>query len=280
MRANVSTTLKATLAVLSLLYAYIFLKIHKSTRTLLPNDNFDHRHQGERASSFSFDPITITSQHLNHSNDSSSLYLPEALRLPLYSNASLTAPNNPKGSCCQMAFTIRNKAPPPKNIMCDGICYTKRACLDPMYPFTSIEQVKFFTEKKIRAANTKNSVTRAKCMNANMRPPDYTWCHQWMVVTNVTNVLTTTVNLHRLESSYNHRNIQPLGKLPPPGCSQFTEGGGGGSYQHLMLFPEGKLAFCGIPKVSITQWLQFLRFTFGAKDYQVRVHDATVHIII
>ena len=33
------------------------------------------------------------------------------------------------------------------------------------------------------------------------------------------------------------------------------------------------VAFCGIPKVSITQWLQFLRFTFGAKDYQVNRCD-------
>ena len=176
--------------------------------------------------------------------------------------------------------------------MCDGICHTERACFDPMYPFTSSEQAKFFQERTWDI-NT-NSAVRAKCRNGNKRlSPEYTWCHQWMVATNVprgviaddgdinnsnssnidSNVATTTtiINLHQLESSYNHQNIYPFGaKLPPPGCSRFSEGGGSGSYQHLTLFPQGKLAFCGIPKVSITQWLQFLRFTFGAKDYQVR----------
>eukprot|EP00956_Cyclotella_meneghiniana_P042669 scaffold248975_cov60-Cyclotella_meneghiniana.AAC.1 len=187
--------------------------------------------------------------------------------------------------------------------MCVGICHTERACFDPTYPFTSTEQAEFFRErtwvfqerKQDDHVNT-DFATMGKCMNGNRRlSPEYTWCHQWMVATNVprgvlvddgsnninksnnsnttttTTTTTTTINLHQLESSYNHQNIYPYGaKLPPPGCSRFSEGGGSGSYQHLTLFPQGKLAFCGIPKVSITQWLQFLRFTFGAKDYQVR----------
>jgi hypothetical protein len=45
-------------------------------------------------------------------------------------------------------------------------------------------------------------------------------------------------------------------------------GGGSGPYDCLYLYPSGKLAFCGIPKAGITQWLHFLRFTIGAKDYQ------------
>jgi hypothetical protein len=45
-------------------------------------------------------------------------------------------------------------------------------------------------------------------------------------------------------------------------------GGGSGPYDRLYLYPKGKLAFCGIPKAGITQWLHFLRFTLGAKDYQ------------
>lgn len=44
--------------------------------------------------------------------------------------------------------------------------------------------------------------------------------------------------------------------------------GGSGPYDRLYLYPSGKLAFCGIPKAGITQWLHFLRFTIGAKDYQ------------
>eukprot|EP01082_Thalassiosira_pseudonana_P006125 g5370.t1 g5370 contig2:411565-412326(-) len=54
---------------------------------------------------------------------------------------------------------------------------------------------------------------------------------------------------------------------PPPGCSHTTNGGGSGAFQHVMIFPSAKLAFCGIPKVGITQWVQFLRFVAGAKDY-------------
>jgi hypothetical protein len=72
---------------------------------------------------------------------------------------------------------------------------------------------------------------------------------------------------------FNHKYINPQSTgLPPPGCSQISEGGGSGPYQHLTLFPTAKLAFCGIPKVSITQWLQFLRFTFGAKDFAAFPH--------
>ena len=277
---EVSTTIKTTLAILTLLvlsHASLFYKIHKSTALFQHYDNFDHRHlegKESKARSLYFDPITITTQHLN----SKSSLLPEALRYPLYTNTSLIAQNNPKGACCQMASVI-GKTPTPKNIMCDGICHTERACSDLLYPFKSIEEAKFFTEKRWDMDTI--SATRAKCRNANMRlTPPYTWCHQWMMATNVprgvigdsnnnSNVM-TAINLNRLES-YNHQNIYPFGaKLPPPGCSRLSEGGGSGSYQHLTLFPEGKLAFCGIPKISITQWLQFLRFTFGAKDYQVR----------
>jgi hypothetical protein len=32
-------------------------------------------------------------------------------------------------------------------------------------------------------------------------------------------------------------------------------GGGSGPYDCLYLYPSGKLAFCGIPKAGITQWL-------------------------
>ena len=44
------------------------------------------------------------------------------------------------------------------------------------------------------------------------------------------------------------------------------------AFQHVILFPKHKLAFCGIPKVGITQWEQFLRFYIGAKDYPALPH--------
>jgi len=58
----------------------------------------------------------------------------------------------------------------------------------------------------------------------------------------------------------------------PTGCSNFNMGKKSGPFDRLFIFPDAKLAFCGIPKAGITQWLQFLRFTFGAKDYQSNPH--------
>ena len=48
------------------------------------------------------------------------------------------------------------------------------------------------------------------------------------------------------------------------------------AYQNLLIFPSSsnqhikktnKLAFCGIPKNGITNWIQLLRFIIGAPDY-------------
>eukprot|EP00934_Nitzschia_sp_Nitz4_P009004 Nitzschia sp. Nitz4//scaffold5_size260463//244157//245893//NITZ4_001032-RA/size260463-processed-gene-0.152-mRNA-1//-1//CDS//3329555490//8994//frame0 len=36
---------------------------------------------------------------------------------------------------------------------------------------------------------------------------------------------------------------------------------------HLFFIPKAKLIFCGIPKVGITEWIKFFRYTIGAKDY-------------
>lgn len=97
-------------------------------------------------------------------------------------------------------------------------------------------------------------VLRDQCneMNGRMHPP-YTWCRQW---------LTDSVGMIRQnddnsnKSGYNDETtmseqyeIDPYAaNLPPPGCSIFNNGGGSGAYQHLMLLPEAKMAFCGIPK--------------------------------
>ena len=54
----------------------------------------------------------------------------------------------------------------------------------------------------------------------------------------------------------------------PTGCSRFGMVGRSGPFDRTFVFPKGKLLFCGIPKVGITQWLKFLRFVLGAGDYQ------------
>merc|ERR1740139_1541042 len=60
----------------------------------------------------------------------------------------------------------------------------------------------------------------------------------------------------------------------PTGCSTVTGMSGlSGPFDRTILFPTYKLAFCGIPKVAYTSWLQFLRFTIGAKDYRSFPHN-------
>jgi hypothetical protein len=47
--------------------------------------------------------------------------------------------------------------------------------------------------------------------------------------------------------------------LPPAIHADFSH--------HLYFIPQGKLIFCGIPKVGISEWLKFFRFSWGARDY-------------
>lgn len=55
-----------------------------------------------------------------------------------------------------------------------------------------------------------------------------------------------------------HYEIDPYqAKLPPPGCSIFNNGGGSGSFQHVILFPGVKMAFCGIPKGESVEKQQY-----------------------
>ena len=42
---------------------------------------------------------------------------------------------------------------------------------------------------------------------------------------------------------------------------------------HFFFIPEAKLMFCGIPKVGISEWLKFLRFTRGARDFLSLPHN-------
>lgn len=258
---NTSTTLKTILAVLVVFFtghAFVAYKVHKSTT--FEHEFFDHRHlEGFVAGTptATFDPITITEQHLT-----SELYLPEALRYPLYANESAITKTNPEGRCCEM-YSIRGRSP--RNLQCEGVCNTERACKDKYYPFKSLEEVQLFREKKWNETTFPILRTRCRSMNRRLAPP-HIWCYQWREAARQIGGGKSTANKSMEEfdfkklEQYNHQNINPYeAKLPPPGCSRTSEGGGSGAYQHLTLFPEAKLAFCGIPKVSITQWLQFLR---------------------
>jgi hypothetical protein len=249
---NISTTLTATLVVLAILFSVhvlVVYKVHKATT--FEHEFLDHRHQeghfAELASSFV--PIIVKEEHLT-----SELYLPDALRYPIYRNQSAESKTNPNGRCCEMR-SIRGRSP--RNIQCEGICNTERACVDEFYPFKSKEQMTFFMRDDLNETDFLKLRLRCKRMNRRLAPP-YSWCHQWKVAAQKGALPVSNKNIVDLDRSkleqHNYKHINPEeAKLPPPGCSQVSEGGGSGAYQHLTLFPEAKLAFCGIPKISITQ---------------------------
>ena len=224
---------------------------------------FDH-YKGERAPieevQSSYDPVVVTLEHLLSGS------LPDALNRPHYKNESAHSEFNPRGACCQMLSDVLIGLGKPNFIECKGVCHTERACVDKFYPFKSEKQAMFFNND-IPRDGSHNSTLRDICSKmTHLLSPPYQWCHQWIVspqeIKNTPEFSDRKLNASQL-NQYNHRNINPLeATLPLTGCSS-------GAWDGVLLFPEAKLAFCGIPKVSITQWIQFLRFTTGAKDYQV-----------
>jgi len=172
--------------------------------------------------------------------------------------------------CCQMASSPKSSIQPP----CDTVCYTEEACNDELYPYFTKKDKLLLSQKRYRPERgdpeflpyVKRALQPCHEMNS-LRKPQYQWCQQWIAgKMNLTYGVFPDARKHFLVDPY-------AAKLPPPGCSLLQSGGGSGSYQHVILFPKAKLAFCGIPKVGITQWLQFLRFTVGAKDYQSFPHS-------
>ncbi|KAK1737849.1 carbohydrate sulfotransferase [Skeletonema marinoi] len=227
------------------------------------------------------DAITIEAGHLN-----GNLYLPSALRTNidnlLRANIA-TDDGNPW--CCLIASAPNN----PKRITCHGTCFLPRACTDQLYPFQSSSEQSFFHQlrnvtfdnrrgmgKFVVGSEALELQRKCRAMNARLHPP-YQWCHQWL----------------QSDIDDNQRNdngiIDPYeANLPPAGCSLIPSTRS--SYQNLLLFPstsssqrgdnkEGnkildggtttnnKLAFCGIAKNGITNWIQLLRFIIGAPDY-------------
>ena len=144
--------------------------------------------------------------------------------------------------CCIPAMSTSS----PKDVPCFGTCYNEKACNDPIYPFTSADEKAMFPRAKI-TSEVKQQL-RKECKSPKQLIPPVEWCQKPYVEQN---------------SSVAHL----VENIPPAGCSSVGAGGGSGAFQHVLIFPSAKLAFCGIPKVGITQWEQFLRFHIGAKDY-------------
>jgi hypothetical protein len=145
--------------------------------------------------------------------------------------------------CCVPAVYKETRFP--TDIKCFGTCYNERACNDTSYPFASEEEKNQYPQLQLTLdVRTK---LRNRCVtNLTSLSPPVEWCGKTS-----------------LDDEYDEKTDS----YPPPGCSHTTNGGGSGAFQHVMIFPSAKLAFCGIPKVGITQWVQFLRFVAGAKDY-------------
>eukprot|EP00536_Pseudo-nitzschia_multiseries_P005460 jgi/Psemu1/190557/e_gw1.102.22.1 len=182
--------------------------------------------------------------------------LPEALRL----NPSLL-PSSPIGrrtesqNCCSIWTTrARDARKRRKNgrktsnstRTCTGVCFTPHACDkneqngfkgNQVYPFKDESEKERFP---INPKPGRNSNGRISCFQPSRQVPPNEW---------------------------NTSSQFPFPELPPPGCSRFTAGGGSGSFQHLYIIPDAKLAFCAIPKVGITGWQQFFRFVMGSHDY-------------
>ncbi len=148
--------------------------------------------------------------------------------------------------CCQMASSPNRSLQPP----CDTVCYTEEACNDELYPYSTNENKLFLSQKRYRPERNdpeflpyvKRALKPCHEMNS-LRMPQYQWCQQWMIgrMNQTDDALSDTTNKYVIDPY--------SAKLPPPGCSLLQSGGGSGSYQHVILFPQAKLAFCGIPKV-------------------------------
>ena len=156
--------------------------------------------------------------------------------------------------CCIPA--VQKDTHNPANVDCFGTCYNERACTDPIYPFNSAEEKAMLPMAHHTPQGRKE--LKRKCKSPKKPVPPVEWCQKPPTVDETTNNETTAAHL--------------VEGIPPAGCTAVTSGGGSGPFQHVILFPSAKLAFCGIPKVGITQWEQFLRFYIGAKDYPALPH--------
>jgi len=154
--------------------------------------------------------------------------------------------------CCKIALSSPNLS----GTACRSTCYSEHACENKIFPYSSAEEKKFFYQsRKHWRMEEFRRPWREECarfMSENPPQPT-TWCQH--------------TQTQRRQQEMNLTNI-------PMGCSMVMGMGGmSGPFDRTLLFPAGKLAFCGIPKVGYSSWIQFLRFTIGAKDYQSIPHN-------
>ncbi len=142
--------------------------------------------------------------------------------------------------CCPMISLPMSRHHPP----CDTVCYTEQACNDELYPYSTKEIKSFLSRRNIQNRTDRLKIS-VPCDEMNsLRKPQYQWCQHWKI-RNLTSIDGADNNV----KSEKYLIDPYAAKLPPPGCSTYQSGGGSGSYQHVILFPQSKLAFCGIPKV-------------------------------
>jgi hypothetical protein len=119
---------------------------------------------------------------------------------------------------------------------CESTCFTPQAAaLNSTWPWKSQEQQEFF-HPILNGANFTPQQHQKKCKEKRK----------------------TKTNSSTYEARF---GCQPShnATLPCPIYGDFSH--------HLFFIPDAKLIFCGIPKVGITEWIKFFRYTLGAKDY-------------
>ena len=139
----------------------------------------------------------------------------------------------------------------------NGLCFTDPAvCSSTIHPFRSKEEGEKFAPWDPSKGQQYAHQKRCERANFHLRPPTR-WCSR------------NTASTGSTGSNSSENEPAPL---HPFGCSRYSMMGGSGPYDRVVLFPEGKLLFCGIPKVSTSEWFKFLRFTAGATDYLSMPH--------
>lgn len=131
----------------------------------------------------------------------------EALRPITYNN------------CCIPAIQMGTANP--KDIKCFGTCYTERACSDPTYPYSSLEERQKYGQL-VTLDTYETTLMKRRCLaEPDWLIPNVTWCSK-----SATGIYGSNLS---------------------PGCSLVSDSHGG-PWQHVFIFPSAKLAFCGIPK--------------------------------
>ena len=148
---------------------------------------------------------------------------------------------------------------------CHVTCFTERACQgrDPSYPFSSEEEKKWFEKEPDRPGLGK---VCQSYMNQPIENP--TWCQRSSLQSLSTSSSSSSTGRTSAPGRPVSINTTMDLSLIPTGCSRINMGALSGPFDRTFVIPQGKLVFCGIPKVGITQWFKFARFVMGAADYQ------------